>query len=271
MAFSEISGTVLPNTVWNTANSSNGDAATPQPCAKASDCPDGAYCADPTPAACAADAHGRIVYFIFDGNPVGDNADLSQELFAWRNKGNGGQLLQLTKQTAYCDTDPSRACTAQRDCVTPKTPGATCVKPQMTDLQVGPNGRTVMIRTTGDLGSNTDHSEALYLITVGGKKMSTALLAGGGNPKACTAETEHPYSACTTDADCGATCGDGRRQGTEQCESAADCGTGAVCDGCTCRPVSCGDGFVDPSEACEPSTGCNGTCSPDCKTCTPAS
>ncbi len=68
-------------------------------------------------------------------------------------------------------------------------------------------------------------------------------------------------------------CGDGTRNGSEECDGGDD----ATCPGqcqpdCTCPPPTCGDGVVNPaSEDCDPpdDSVCPGLCQPDC-TCPPA-
>ncbi len=236
-------------------------------CTKASDCPDGGECVAPEVGACAADAKGKRVYFIFSGNPTGENADLSPEVFSVDGKRG---IAQQTSQTWFCARDRAKSCASHRDCPPADGRQDYCTAPEMDDLQVGASGKAVLFRTTGDLGDNAGHASALYMLSVGKKKSAAALIAGGGSPFACSEDTANAFQACTRDADCGTTCGDGDVEGAEQCETTSDCADGQVCDQCSCRTVVCGDGLVDLGEACEPTVGCSGTCAPDCSTCTPS-
>jgi hypothetical protein len=234
-------------------------------CTRDTDCPDAAACTDPSAVACAADAHGKVFYFIYSGNPTGENPDLSPELFSYRLKGH--QLAQVTKQGWFCSADPSKPCTKDADCSWDGHAG-TCTSPAMGDLQVSSNGREVMFVSSGDPGDNPQHGQAVHVLTVHGKKTAFSLLGGGGGAVYCSSDTANAYKPCTVDADCGAVCGDGKKEAPEQCESAQDCAPNQACVSCKCQPTVCGNGFREGNEVCDGLDGCPlGTCSPDCKTC----
>src|SRR5882724_10603139 len=82
-------------------------------CAGYGTCPQGS-CQDMTVLACTADARARTMFFIFDGNPTGQNPDLSDELFAFDVQSRS--LTQVTLQRGWCLADPTQACDDSSDC-----------------------------------------------------------------------------------------------------------------------------------------------------------
>jgi len=85
-------------------------------------------------------------------------------------------------------------------------------------------------------------------------------------------------------SDCGAVCGDGMKDPTEQCDpghgygggNPTTCAAGDYCipgglpDQCTCKTPVCGNGIVEPGEFCDGvARRCapGFTCASDCKSC----
>lgn len=241
-------------------------------------CPQGS-CQDTTVLACTGDSRGHTMFFIFDGNPTGKNADLGDELFSFDTK--TGQLTQVTVQRGWCNDDPSQACDKSSDCAT----GA-CARARMTGrtasrygasaapgLEVSPDGDVVWFVTDGDPGGNPTHAVTQFVLTTQGK--SQGLQAVGSSGKFCNSRTQHPGMPCVAAIDCGPVCGDGRQDPGEECEASkfpSTCPTGEFCrppgfpDECTCVTPVCGNGRIEPGEVCEPLFGCffplhcNATC-----------
>ena len=245
-------------------------------CAGYGSCPQGS-CQDMTVLACTADARGRTVFFIFDGNPTGQNPDLSDELFAFDTR--SGQLTQLTVQPGWCNDDPSHACDKNSDCT-----GGSCARARMmgrsshlygtaapSGLEVSPGGDLVWFLTDGDPGGNPSHAVTQFVLATGRNK---GLRVAGTGGKFCGASTKHPGMPCTNAIDCGPVCGDGRKDPSEECEpfGVSACPDGKFCqfpgrpNECTCVLPVCGNGFIEPGEACDvvkgcfPPFHCNSTC-----------
>src|SRR5207245_2735802 len=88
-----------------------------KPCMGRTDCPAG-QCEDMHVLDCAADARGRAVYFIFDGNPTGQNPDLGDELFVFDTT--KAELPQVAGSAgSYCAANTAnhgQACASSSDC-----------------------------------------------------------------------------------------------------------------------------------------------------------
>src|SRR5262245_10192666 len=246
-------------------------------------CPQGS-CQDTRVLACTGDARGRTMFFIFDGNPTGKNADLSDELFSFDTK--TGQLTQLTVQRGWCNDDPSQACDKTSDCAT-----GSCARARMTGrtasrygasagpgLEVSPDGDLVWFVTDGDPGGNPSHAVTQFALTTQGKSQGLQAIGSGG--KVCNSRTMHPGMPCVAAIDCGPVCGDGRKDPSEECEpfgAPPSCPTGQYCqrpgfpNECTCVTPVCGNGILEIGEACEqPSIGCffKPHCNATCTACT---
>jgi len=259
-------------------------------CATEADCPQGS-CQDTSVLACATDGSGRLVYFIFDGNPTGQNADLSDELFVFDRS--SGQLTQLTTQRGWCNDDPSQACDRSSDCAS-----GTCARARMqgtrryggygrsfqdsaNPLEVSPDGDFVWFVTDGDPGGNPNHAVTQFVLVRRGAAKGFRVAGSAG--KFCDFRTKHPGMPCTAASDCGPVCGDGRVDPGEECEpflSPPTCPTGKFCqfpgrpNECTCVSPVCGNGIREPGEVCDgpgkfclPPQHCNSTCT----ACLPAS
>jgi hypothetical protein len=246
-------------------------------CAGYGSCPQGS-CQDTTVLACTGDSHGHSMFFIFDGNPTGKNADLGDELFSFDTK--TGQLTQLTMQRGWCSDDPTRPCDKSSDCANGR-----CIRARMIGrtasgygsspkpgLEVSPDGSVVWFVTDGDPGGNPTHAVTQFALTTRGS--SPGLQAIGSSGKFCNSRTKHPGMPCAADIDCGPVCGDRRLDPGEECEPGVPptCPTGEFCeptyfpDPCTCATPVCGNGRIEPGEVCETTFGCpfplhcNATC-----------
>ena len=237
-----------------------------QPCNFNDGCPDGADCTEPSAKGCVADGKGRVVYFLYTGNPTGGNADLGLELFAYDTKKKA--LSQLTNQGRFCGNDTSKTCSKRADCIANGQAG-NCNPVGMSDLQVSPNGKLVTFVSSGDLGSNASHASTVYLLTRG-KRGGTTAIGGGGGTRFCSDDTANARKPCTKDADCGAACGNGKAEAGEDCgEPGRSCsGANQFCQNCTCKTPQCGNGFRESGETCDGLDGCAlGSCAADCKKC----
>ncbi len=260
-------------------------------CATESDCPEGS-CQDLHVGDCVSDRRGRTVYFVFDGNPTGENPDLGDELFGFDTR--AGQLKQLTNQRGWCNGDPSKACDRSADCgltdrcararmVTQQYFGYGGTRTTSAGVEVTSDGALVWFLSDGDpAGTNPGHTSTLFVLpTRGAQNAARPVVSAGGF---CAANTTNHGQPCVKESDCGAVCGDGRIAPPEQCEPFAQpsgCPTGQYCvypsssDQCTCRTPQCGNGIREPGEACDPpgehSKFCGSAfvCSSDCRACVP--
>lgn len=267
-------------------------------CRQFSDCP-GGRCMDASVGDCAAESSGQALFFIFDGNPLGQNADLGDELFGYDIT--SGTLTQLTVQSGWCSDALGKACTTSEEC------GNTgrCLRATMYGLDVAAAGTRVWFVTTGDVaGQNPGHGPALFATTeeikkekvkVGKKKrkqivvegLTTAFAIVGSGGKYCALNTQNAGDTCLEDKDCGDVCGDGKKGSSEECEFGYGSGSN-TCTGntfcvrsglpnqCTCQAPVCGNGIVEPGERCDGEasgyyySGCprpNSQCSSDCTRC----
>jgi len=229
-------------------------------------CEDGAHAGEPctTPDECganecrdnmlnggSADARGKAAYFVFNGNPTGQNPDLGCELFAFDPQ--AGTLTQATHATGWCSDDVATPCQRSSDC---GTLGGGCARAAMSDVQVSSDGRRVSFVSDADLGGNPGHGKALYVLTAQGRDRGAVRIVGGGG-KFCDLRTANRGQACTNERDCGAICGDGRVEAPEQCEFGG-CPAGQFCafpgstHQCTCQTPQCGDGIIQGNEECDP-------------------
>jgi hypothetical protein len=257
-------------------------------CSTDTDCPNGS-CQDLHVGDCVADRRGRFVYFIFDGNPTGQNADLGDELFRFDTRSK--QLTQLTQQPGWCNSDPSKPCDRSSAC------GLTdrCVRAQMSTQQFSgyggsrtvsggveltPDGVLVWFLSNGDpTGTNSGHTPTLFVLATRGNNAIRPVVSAGGF---CSAESTNHGHSCVKDSDCGAVCGDGRIQPPEQCEpflQPSACPTGQYCafpstpQQCTCQTPICGNGIREPGEVCDPPGQQSKFCAPglvchsDCRAC----
>jgi hypothetical protein len=259
-----------------------------QSCAQPMDCPEGG-CQDAGMLDCAADGRGRTVFFIFDGDPTGENPDLGDELFMFDTR--KGQLVQMTSQRGWCNGDFTKVCDKSSDC------GMTdrCVRARMegggvsrgyggrrlsgsSGLEVSGDGRYVWFLSDGDPGGNPSHAVTQFVLVTRGR--SRGLKAVGSAGRYCAANTANRGLPCVSPEDCGPVCGDGKKDPTEQCDPGANpstCRTGQYCassgstDQCTCKTPQCGNGIREPGEFCELGTTkfCPPMfhCSSDCRTC----
>jgi hypothetical protein len=243
-------------------------------------CPDGS-CQDMTVLACAADARGRSIYFIFDGNPTGQNPDLGDELFAFDTQSRA--LTQVTVQRGWCTDDPTQACDKSSDCasggcararmVGTRASGGYGVLTPGSGLEVSPDGDVVWFVTNGDPGGNPSHQVTQFVLSTQGK--AKGLKAVGSAGGFCNSRTMHPGMPCTSALDCGPVCGDGRKDPEEECEPfISTCPTGTFCQfpfrpgECTCVAPVCGNGILEPGEGCDRFTCFNAThCNSDCTGC----
>jgi hypothetical protein len=204
-----------------------------QECRVVADCPGGS-CVDAAGGACRITPNGKVIFFIFNGNPTGNNADLGDELFHHAR----GTLTQVTNFPGTCANDTSRQCTTAADC----TDDVDCERANLSGLQVG---KHVFFVKDGDL----------YGGAVNGNRVPAvqAISEGGG---LCADNTANRGQACTTDEQCGAECGNGLLDSPEQCDGGG-CSQGQFCapqgsqSQCTCQPIICGNGRVDPGEECD--------------------
>ncbi len=245
------------------------------PCSTEDDCPQGS-CQDMHVGACASDTRARAVFFLFDGNPTGENADLGDELFAFDPR--AGQLTQLTKQGGWCGDDAMTPCTQASDCGTT----GQCNRAKMMGLEVSSEGRFVWVLSDGDLANNPGHAITQYALVTRGRGRGVRTVGSAG--RYCIANAANRGQPCTKDADCGPLCGDGRKDPTEQCDSFGYggqnlCAAGQYCarpgtaNQCTCRTPVCGNGLVEPGESCDGPGRCRGgfVCSGNCQSCVPGS
>ena len=247
------------------------------------DCP-GGRCIDPNSHGCESDAKGRSIFFIWNGNPDGtSNNDLGDELYVYDVKRR--VTSRLTTQAGWCNSDATKPCTRDEECEcpTPRPPGCFstgCARASMWALQVSSNGRLALFATTGDPGGNPGHGQALFAADV--KKGTAAIRPVAAQGRYCQRETQNRGNPCTTDADCGAVCGDGTVEAPEQCDgngySSTGCAPGLYCaaggrqDQCTCVTPVCGNLVREPLEDCDGpdpfACGPFATCTPTC-TCAP--
>lgn len=251
-------------------------------CTSTADCPQG-QCEDMNVLACTADARGRFVYFIFDGNPTGRNPDLSDELFVFDT--HSSQLTQLTSQRGWCNDDPTRGCDKNSDCsasscararmmARPASGGYGRFSPTPTSgLEVSPEGDVVWFISDGDPGGNPTHATTQFVLATRGEQKGIRAVTSGG--KFCGVRSKHPGTPCATTDDCRPICGDGHLDPGEQCEpfQLPPCPAGMFCrdpgfpDECTCVLPVCGNGILEPGEVCDgfkfcfPPNHCNSTCS----------
>jgi len=243
-----------------------------QPCQTSTDCP-GGVCRSPQLRGCAADSRGKRVFFIFDGNPTGGNGDLGDELFAFDTK--KGALSQVTNQTGWCSDDSSKTCTSSAGCGTT----GTCIQASMSDLEVSPDGKIVSFVSDGspaEVSNNTGHHGSAFFTFVSKGKGKGNRLVGGGEAF-CAPNTSNRGAACTKESDCGTVCGNGRKEGSEQCDgggyAGGGCPVGQFCappgsaNQCTCQTPVCGNGIREGTEECDgPGTcGPNEICNAQCQ------
>lgn len=261
-----------------------------KPCMGRTDCPAG-QCEDMHVLDCAADARGRAVYFIFDGNPTGQNPDLGDELFVFDTK--KAELTQLTNQPGWCNGDRTKTCDKASDCGTTDS----CLRATMrgdrssssgpvlrTGLEVSADRRLVWFLSNGDPGGNPSHALTQFVLVTKGQ--GKGLKVAGSAGSYCAANTANHGQACVLASDCGAICGDGMKDPTEQCDpghgygggNPTTCAAGDYCipgglpDQCTCKTPVCGNGIVEPGEFCDgESKRCarGFTCASDCRSCVP--
>jgi hypothetical protein len=226
-----------------------------QTCGSQRDCPgsDANACETPTLSGCRADAEGRFVYFLFNGNPSGTNPELGDELFRFNTR--RGQLAQLTTQAGWCSNDPAKACTTTFDC-SPR--GGSCRRADLFGLQVSPDGKRVGFAGDGDPGGNPAHGQALFAFAVRGKRNVLSVVRAGS--RVCGASSLKRGQACTRDEDCVPDCGDGRVDAPELCDPEVDsvgCSQGQRCSAagtqnqCTCQTIVCGNGLDEAGEECD--------------------
>jgi len=253
-----------------------------QSCQFDDQCP-GGFCFSGSGGPCAGSDSGRTLFFVYSGNPKGDNPDLGDELFSYDTKKQ--VLTQLTKQASWCSNDVSRACTTDADCIITNPDNSKdvggCDSARIGGLQVSSSGRTAQFTSDGDpVGGNGGHANAAFLV-VTGKHAGMKLLGTAG--RLCGPTTQNVGAACTKTSDCGTICGDGKKEGAEECESGGYgasactagsdgnpryCGTPGSSTQCKCVTPVCGNGLREPGEQCDgaDSSPCGpaGTCTPQC-------
>lgn len=236
-----------------------GGTAHGRACNSDPECPSGS-CVAPAVSDCGATAKGKSVFFVFDGNPTGENGDLGDELFSYTlgRRRKPGTLRQVTNQAGWCDDDVSKPCTTAADC---EKPNASCSVADMSGLHVAPDGRSVVFVSTGGAGENGGHGSALDALAVGRKGIALKQIGTAGS--FCAPNSARRGQPCTKDDDCGAVCGNGLLDPGEQCDGSGcsqgqRCVPGGAANQCTCQPRTCGDGFVDfPGEECETRSDCS--------------
>jgi hypothetical protein len=238
-----------------------------QACMVSRDCPAGSCSGtDVGGSGIANKGQAPIVYLVFDGNPLGTNPDLGDELWMWTpgKRKKPAALSQLTTMPGWCSDDITRNCTSSADCE-----DGGCSLAGIGGLQVGERSTDpVIFVTTGNpdgVGGNEGHGSAVYSLAGKKKKRGLGLIGPAG--RTCAATTQNAGQSCTKDEDCGAACGNGMIEPGEQCDGTSKgCGEGQFClpagspGQCTCATPSCGDGFIDSGEECDTVPSSSSTC-----------